>query len=324
MQTHTLAAATLLLAGPLAAQDYPLTIEHKFGTTVIEEAPERVASVDFAGADNLLALGIQPVAIRHWYGDYPRSVWPWAEPLLEPENPTILRGQLDFEAIAAESPDVIIALWSGITAEEYERLSLIAPVVAVPEGVGDYAMPWDDRALLTGRAVGREEEAEALVAGIEGDLAAIAGAHPSWEGQTVSVAYRWNDAPGAYTSQDVRPQLLSQLGFVPPAEIDALVTGNEFAVTFSPEDLSPIDTDLLIWLPPEGGDISPILDLPARRFLTASEEGREVFLDEELSGAFSHASLLSIPYAVERLVPMIEAALDGDPETHADMRAESQ
>ncbi len=72
------------------------------------------------------------------------------------------------------------------------------------------------------------------------------------------------------------------------------------------------------------GDIAPILDLPSRRFLDAATEGREAFLDETLSAAFSHASLLSIPSAVERLVPMIEAALDGDPATHADLRAASE
>jgi hypothetical protein len=31
-------------------------------------------------------------------------------------------------------------------------------------------------------------------------------------------------------------------------------------------------------------------------------------------------TLLSLPYGIERLVPMIEAALDGDPETNADDR----
>ncbi|EAR51269.1 cobalamin/Fe3+-siderophores transport systems, secreted component [Oceanicola granulosus HTCC2516] len=308
----TAATATILtaLSGPVLAQDYPVTFEHKFGTSVIEDAPERVASLDFAGADDLLALGIQPVTIRHWYGDYPRSVWPWAEPLLE-ETPTILRGQIDFEAVAAAEPDVIVALWSGITAEEYERLSLIAPVVAVPEGVGDYALPWDERARLTGRAVGREAEAEARIETVEAQLQAAGAAHPEWSGKTAAVAYLWNGELGAYTSNDVRPQLLADLGFETPQALDDLIVGNEFAVTFSPEDLSPIDTDLLVWLPQEG-DRQPVLDLPARAFLGAVERGSEIFLDEELTGAFSHASLLSIPYAVERLVPMIEGALDGD------------
>lgn len=314
----TTAISTIIigLAGPAFAQDYPVTFEHKFGTTVIEEAPERVASLDYAGADDLLALGVQPVTIRHWYGDYPRSVWPWAEPLLK-GAPTILRGQIDFEAIAAAEPEVIVALWSGITAEEYERLSLIAPVVAVPEGVGDYALPWDERARLTGQAVGREAEAEERIEAVEAELQAAADAHPGWASKTAAVAYMWNGDLGAYTSNDVRPQLLTELGFKTPQAIDDLIVGNEFAVNFSPEDLSPIDTDLLVWLPEEENR-QPILDLPARKFLDVAQEGGEIFLDEELAGAFSHASLLSIPYAVERLVPLIEAALDGDPATTAD------
>ncbi|WP_254050097.1 ABC transporter substrate-binding protein [Limimaricola cinnabarinus] len=304
------------LAGPVFAQEYPLTIEHKFGTTLIEEAPERVASLDYAGADDLLALGVQPVTIRHWYGDYPRSVWPWAEPLLE-GTPTILRGQIDFEAVAAAEPEVIVALWSGITVEEYERLSLIAPVVAVPDGVGDYALPWDERARLTGQAVGREAEAEARIEAIEAELEAAAEAHPDWTGKTAAVAHMWNGDLGAYTSNDVRPQLLAELGFETPQAIDDLIVGNEFAVNFSPEDLSPIDTDLLVWLPEEGNR-QPILGLPARQFLDVTQEGGEVFLDEELIGAFSHASLLSIPYAMERFVPLIETALDGGPAAPAD------
>ena len=310
----TTAMSTLIgLAGPVFAQEYPLTIAHKFGTTLIEEAPERVASLDYAGADDLLALGVQPVTIRHWYGDYPRSVWPWAEPLLE-GTPTILRGQIDFEAVAAAEPEVIVALWSGITAEEYERLSLIAPVVAVPDGVGDYALPWDERARLTGQAVGREAEAEAR---IEAELEAAAEAHPDWTGKTAAVAHMWNGDLGAYTSNDVRPQLLAELGFETPQAIDDLIVGNEFAVNFSPEDLSPIDTDLLVWLPEEGNR-QPILGLPARQFLDVTQEGGEIFLDEELIGAFSHASLLSIPYAMERFVPLIETALDGGPAAPAD------
>lgn len=108
-----------------------MTITHKFGTTVITAPPARIASVDYAGADDLLALGIQPVAIRYWYGDYDVAVWPWAAPLLT-GTPAILRRDLNFEQIAATEPDLIIALWSGIDQNEYAQLSQIAPVFAVP------------------------------------------------------------------------------------------------------------------------------------------------------------------------------------------------
>ncbi len=315
-------AAALFAATPALAQDFPLEIDHKFGTTIIAEQPERIATVDYAGADDLLALGVQPVAIRYWYGDYPRIVWPWAEPLLV-ADPVVLRGDLDFEAVAASNPDVIIALWSGITEEDYEKLSLIAPVVAVPEGVGDFALPWDERALLTGRAIGREAQAKKAIGGIHDKLAAAAEAHPDWNGKTVAVAHAWDSParPGAYTSNDVRPQLLAQLGFQTPTGIDDLMKdGSEFVVWLSPEDLSPIDADLLIWLTTNTWD--NVLGIAARPFLAATQDGREVFIGPEITGAFSHASLLSLPHAIDKLVPMIEAALDGDPATSADDRPE--
>ena len=316
-------AATVLVALPVLAQEFPLLIAHKFGTSVIPERPERVASLDYAGgADDLLALGVQPVTIRYWYGDYPRAVWPWADPLLEGE-PAILKGDVNFEQIAEADPDVILAIASGITEADYEKLSLIAPVIAVPEGVSDYALPWDQRALLAGRAVGREKEAEERVSAIHQQMAEIAAAHPDWQGKTAVVAYAWGDAgtPGAYTSWDVRAQVLEDLGFVTPDAVDALVAdSHDFYTYLSPEDLSPLDADLLVWVTSDTWDA--VKGLKARPFLGATRDGRDVFVGPELTGAFSFASLLSLPYAIERMVPMIEAALDGDPETHADERPE--
>ena len=137
--------ALALCAAPALAQDFPLTIDHKFGQTVIEAAPQRVASIDYNGADNLLALGVQPVMVRYWFGDYPRAVWPWAEALLT-GTPEILKAELNFEQIAATDPDLIMAVYSGITAEDYAKLSEIAPVVTIPEGVGDYELGWQDQA----------------------------------------------------------------------------------------------------------------------------------------------------------------------------------
>ena len=48
------------------------------------------------------------------------------------ENPNIFQDTdgLDFEAISDANPDVILAAYSGITQEEYDTLSEIAPVVA--------------------------------------------------------------------------------------------------------------------------------------------------------------------------------------------------
>lgn len=303
------------------AQDFPLTIEHKFGTTVIPEKPVRVATIDASGADDLLALGIQPVVIKYWFGDYERVVWPWADSYLEEVPDAVVRGDLDFEMILAADPDVIVALWSNITPEDYDRLSQIAPVVAVPPGVGNYDMSWDDRALRTGLAVGLQDEAQAQVDAIRAQLADVAANHPEWQGMTASVAaIRRQGDPGAYTSGDIRAQLLADMGFETPQEIEALATEDSpYWASLSLEDLSPLDGDLIVWVSSDG-NFDNVMALTDRPYLDVVQRGGEVLAGKEMTGAFSHATLLSLPYGIERLVPMLEAALDGDPETNADDR----
>lgn len=300
------------------AQSFPLTIEHKFGTSIIPAQPERVVSLDYNGADNLLALGVQPVAIRYWYGDYPRAVWPWADTVMT-ETPQILRGDLNFEQITATNPDVIIALWSGIAAEDYERLSLIAPVVAVPPGVGDYALPWQEQAIIAGRALGLADEAKRQVDVLQARLTAVAQSNPDWQNRAAVVATAWNGELGAYTSQDIRPQLLQGLGFTTPSTVDERINNNSFHVNFSMEEITQLEADVVLWVS-TSDDFSELNAIPARRYLQAHQEGREVLIGSLLSSAFSHASLLSLPYALDRLVPALEAALDGNPNTHNDDR----
>ncbi|WP_332719159.1 ABC transporter substrate-binding protein [Pelagibacterium mangrovi] len=320
--TALVLAATVLAAPAMAiAQDFPVTIETNYGTTVIDERPVRVATIDASGADDLLALGVQPVVIKYWFGDYPRVVWPWADALLEDVPDYVVRGDLDFEAILAADPDVIIALWSNITQADFDRLSQIAPVVAVPPGVGNYDMSWDDRALRLGLALGLEQEAEEKVEAIRDQLAEVAQNHPEWDGLTVSVAaIRAQGDPGAYTSGDIRAQLLADMGFETPEPIEALATEDSpYWASLSLEDLSALDGDLIVWLS-SSGEFDDVLALTDRPYLSAVEEGREILAGKEMTGAFSHATLLSLPYVIENIVPMIETALDGDPETHADDR----
>ncbi|MFX0547169.1 ABC transporter substrate-binding protein [Roseovarius sp. S1116L3] len=305
-----LTCAALLLPGLAAAQAYPLTIAHKFGETVIETRPHSIATVDFAGADDLLALGVQPVVIRHWYGSQDGALWPWAAPLLR-SSPEILRGEINYEQIARAEPDVILALWSGITAGDYEQLSRIAPVVAVPAGMGDFELPWDRRARIAGRVIGREADADAQITAIEGRLDAIAAAHPEWATKTAAAAFAMRGSPGAYTPRDIRVQILAQMGFSQPAALlDAGTREASFALTLSEEALKVIDSDVILWISATG-DFTAIDALVTRPYLAAATQGREVLAGKIMTGALSHASLLSLPFALDALVPALEAALAG-------------
>lgn len=177
------------------------------------------------------------------------------------------------------------------------------------------APPWDVIALTTGRITGKSAEAQAQVDAIRARLAEAAAAHPDWQGASAVVAYSWEpQRPGAYSGTDIRVTLLADLGFVTPqAIVDASPVG-EFYADISAEDLSPLDADLLVWVT-DTATPDNILDLSLRSQLRAHLEGREVYADALLTSAFSHASLLSLPYALDHLLPQIDLAMDGDPAT---------
>ena len=101
---------------------FPITIEHAFGETVIEEKPERVATVAWGNHEAALALGVVPVIMEAaTYGDDDdNGVLPWVEDKVEemgaemPDTYDYTDG-IDFEAISAAEPEVILAGYSGIT-----------------------------------------------------------------------------------------------------------------------------------------------------------------------------------------------------------------
>lgn len=303
--------ALALVPLPALGQSFPQHFTHRYGETVVPAAPERVVSLGYVGHDNILALGVVPVGLRYWYGDNPDGVWPWAEPALQGQHPTVLRGEVSLERIAVLDPDLIVAVSSGITAEEYAVLSRIAPTIASEAQYGDFTSPWQVHARTIGRALGREAEAEAQIAAIEGRFAAIRAAHPDWQGASGIAAYLWAGSPGAFTAGDGRVEILQEMGFALPA---ALAGGSSFFTEFSSEDLSIFDTDLLVWIN-AGTDLDPLRNLTLRKTLAAHREGREVYADDLLAAAMAHGTLLSLPWSLDRLVPQIEAAMDGDPAT---------
>jgi iron complex transport system substrate-binding protein len=302
-------------SGPSSDAAFPVTIEHKYGETTIDAEPVRVVSVGFGEHDGLLALGVIPVAVRDWYGDQPFATWPWAQDELGDAEPVVLASdEENFEQIAALEPDLIVGISSGMTDEQYEILSAIAPTVAQPGEYIDYGTPWDVALEITGRAVGRSAEAEQVIADTKQLFADAIAEHPEFAGASAAVTFFFQEQPGAYGSEDIRSRALTDLGFTIPTEIDELA-GEAFFVSISAEDLSVIDTDVVVWIGLGEDNTAAVRDLPTRPSTRAFQEGREIVADDLLSGAFSHASPLSLEYVIEHLVPELALAVDGDPAT---------
>jgi iron complex transport system substrate-binding protein len=310
--TEAPAETAAAAAAPAAdAAAFPVTLEHKYGSTTISEQPARIVTVGLTDHDALLALGIVPVGTNEWFGGYPGSVWPWAQDKLGDTIPEAVGGDaINFEKIAALQPDLILALYSGITEEEYGLLAQIAPTVAQPAGYMDFGIPWQELTVTVGKAVGKQAEAAALVAGVEEKIAQVRAEHPEFEGATAVVATPYQGI-WVYGAQDVRGRLLTMLGFSLPEELDTL-TGSEFGGNLSMERADLLDVDVIIWLDAEAFEGE--LGGPVYSTLPVHTEGREVHLDsfnDPLGGATSFVSVLSLPFLLDGLTPKLAAALDG-------------
>lgn len=299
---------------------FPVTIEHKYGNTTITEKPERIVLVGLTEQDALLALGIVPVATREWYGERPGAIFEWAQNKLgDAPTPEVLPAvELNFEQIAGLQPDIIIGLYSGLTQEEYDTLSKIAPVVAQPGEYVDYGIPWQELTRRVGLIVGLGEHAEELIAEVEAKFAEARQVHPEFEGASGVVASTWGfpDTYYAYHSQDPRNRLLTSLGFVIPAEVDEMAE-DTFGASISRERLDIVDVDALVWITISDEENVIVRNDPLYQNLLARQEGRDIFLSgtDPLYDALNFNTVLSLPYTLEHLVPQLAVAVDGDPTT---------
>lgn len=66
-----------------------------------------------------------------------------------------------------------------------------------------------------------------------------------------------------------------------------------------------------------GAKPAAITGNPVVAGLQAMKEGRAVYMEGEMEAAFAFNSLLSLGFVLDEVVPLLEAATDGDPATEA-------
>lgn len=296
-----------------APSAFPVSVEHRFGTTEIESEPKRVVTVGYTDQDITLALGVVPVGVGDFLGGYDWRARPWAQDALGGAEPEVVSGQeINFEAVAAQRPDLILAINAGLQKADYEKLSKIAPTVGQSGDYIDFGMPWDEQTLLVGKALGREDQAKQVVADVEAKFEQVRADHPEFEGKTAILAYGGPDGYGAYASQDTRSRFLADLGFKTPAKVDELA-GDAFFIQFSQEQFRLMDQDVVVMY----GSQDDILANPVFKRLDAVKEDRVIYLDltDQMAGALGFASAISLPYLLDETPDMFAAAVDGDPAT---------
>ncbi|MFF7262580.1 iron-siderophore ABC transporter substrate-binding protein [Streptomyces sp. NPDC008159] len=305
---------------------FPVSVDHKYGSTTIKSEPKRIVTVGLTDQDAVLALGKVPVGTTEWLGGYKGAVAPWAEDRLgSAEVPTVLKDTgtgPQVEKIAALKPDLILAVYGGLTKEQYESLSTFAPVVAQPKKYNDYGVPWQEQTETIGKALGRSDEAAEAVEETESKIAEAVKEHPEFKGRSAVMATPY-EGMFVFGSQDPRSHLLTDLGFTLPADLDKVI-GDQFGANISKERTDLLDQDALVW---QVTDVTKDADKlhkdASYKDLNVVKEGREVYVSEtsDYGNALSMGTVLSLRYVVERLVPQLAAAVDGKPGTKVEQPA---
>lgn len=298
-----------------ATDAFPVTVEHMYGDTTIPEEPERIVVVGLTEQDILLELGVIPVATTEWYGDQPSAVWPWAAELLGDAEPVVLDDSdgIQYEKIVGLEPDLIIGTNSGMTEEDYEKLTEIAPTVTSVAGSELYFSDWQDQVTQVAKAVGRSEAGEELIQGVASAYAQAAADHPEFSGLTATFS---QGSPGSDGNLYVYPaglntDFLADLGFTMTEGLEKYAPSADSQALISGENVGLIDADVIVFATEEESSIDELLSFGSLADLSAVEEGRSVYTDETLAGAIYFMTPLSQKYVIEHLVPRLADAVAG-------------
>jgi iron complex transport system substrate-binding protein len=287
---------------------FPVSITTGLGTTTIESAPKRVVALGWGDAETALELGVQPVGASDWLAFGGDGVGPWLKGAYDKSPKIIQTLEPSYEDILKLNPDVILDVKSSGDKERYDKLSAIAPTVAIPKGGENYLASTEQQTTMIAKALGKESAGKKLLSGLDDAYAAARKAHPDFEGKTAVVGAYSSEGFGAYASTDSRSTFMRNLGFEIPKAIDEQA-GKEFSVHLSDENLDLLDADLTLILPIYV-DASEASSNKLFQKVPSVEAGHAiVFDDKDVSSAFSMGTTAAIEWALDKLPAQFEEKL---------------
>jgi iron complex transport system substrate-binding protein len=337
--TAVLAAAALTLSacstGPASSatdasapssisSQFPVTIKHVFGETTIKEQPKRVATVSWVNDDVAIALGVVPVGVpKNEWGGNEKASTPWKDAALEKlgagfgsDKAPVQYSEADginFTEIAKLAPDVILAAYSGLTEEDYKKLSEIAPVVAHPEVA--YGTSWQDSTSIIGKALGKDAEATKLTSDTEATIKDKVSKYPQIAGKSFiygNLEPASADGVNVYTANDNRPRFLSEIGMKLAPVVEENSKGSEaFYIPWSAEKANELESDIFVTWVPDAATKDSIKSDPLLGQIPAIKNGTLVAdSDNTLTLSISASSPLSLPWSLDTFLPQLATAAD--------------
>tara|TARA_R110001583_G_scaffold19496_1_gene76262 strand:+ start:1230 stop:2234 length:1005 start_codon:yes stop_codon:yes gene_type:complete len=302
-----------------AAEDtqFPITIEHAFGSSVIMQKPKRVATVAWANHEVPLALGIVPVgfAAATFGDDNGDGILPWVADRLSELNaktPVLFdEGDgIDFEAVAATQPDVILAAYSGLSQSDYDTLSMIAPVVAFPNK--PWSTNWRSMIRINSAGLGMSNEGETLIAHIGTQIAERVAQYPELKGKSAMFITHLDPTDLSvirfYSANDARVSFFDDLGLQSPQSVKNISRDGQYSGESSIEQIDEFnDVDIFVTY---GNKqlLTPLTTNPLMSKMRAIRSGAIVMLGNSQIATAANPTPLSISWVLDDYLDALAAA----------------
>lgn len=126
------------------------TVPTYYGDVEVPVEPERIVAVSYDTPWQLMSLGVTPVGAQD-YSSFAASLSPERQDFIAQTEPVGNYGEIDYEAVLALDPDLIVGDAYEIDEAVYERLTELAPTAIVfGEERGDWKSIVDALALAVG------------------------------------------------------------------------------------------------------------------------------------------------------------------------------
>lgn len=179
-------------SAPASQGEWPRTIKHEAGETVIPAKPKNIASTSLSVTGTLLAIdapvtssaATNPSDVTDSQGFFSQ----WSTVATERKVGVLYPAlEFDLEAVVAAAPDLIVVSTSGAdsAADHYKELSAIAPTIVVNYG----SQSWQELAAELGEATGQEAAASAAVSTYDAHVKDVAAKIKLPEGESNIISF---------------------------------------------------------------------------------------------------------------------------------------
>ncbi|AZA14381.1 ABC transporter substrate-binding protein [Corynebacterium choanae] len=296
---------------------WPMTVATVHGDVVVHERPGKAVALTTDAADNLVALELTPSGIPDLSAHTATgaAITPWLSEGLSIQKPELLELEgdtLPYDQIASLDPGAIFATGSNLREDQFRTLSRIAPTIDVP--VGNKQPAWEQSVQVVGTVMGAPKQVARKLDETEHLLANVRDEETSFRGTTTvivdishqnSLMLRYGSSPTA--------QLLEAFGFTvvgaPTDDQEGFFT-NTRPTTW--EEITMLNPDLVVVFYESDSQRAETESNPIYATIPAVHGGHVVGLQNaDMIMALRHPTVLSIPWTVNTVVPLLRAGVVG-------------